>query len=97
MTHIVLGAPENVTVNRTSIASTLVSWDAPSTAPDGYEVFYYVTLSSSTIVSGGNTSNTELILTGLSLNKRYSIFVVAYGDNYTIPSPRSNIASLPSG
>ena len=96
--HVVLGAPENVTVNRTNIVNTLVSWIAPSSAPAGYEVFYYETFSSSrTNISGGNTSSTELALTGLSLNKIYSVFVVAYGDNYALPSPRSNTASLQLG
>ena len=98
ITHTVLGAPQNVIVTRTSIVSTVVSWVAPSPAPAGYEVFYRATIpSSSTPISGGNTSNTELTLTGLSLETTYSIFVVAFGDNYTLPSPRSVPVSLLPG
>ena len=56
-----------------------VSWTAPSTGtpPFGYEVFYQL-MGTSTRLSGGNTSNTELTLTGLALGN-YSIFVVSYG------------------
>ena len=75
----------------------MVSWDAPSPTPAGYEVFYRTTSYPYTQISGGNTSNTELTLTGLSLEKLYYIFVVAYGDKYTLPSPHSNTFSLEPG
>ena len=75
----VAGTPTGVTANRTGYTSASVSWTAPSTGtpPAGYEVFYQLTGGGS-IVSGGNTSNTELTLTGLTLGN-YSFFVVGYG------------------
>ena len=56
-----------------------VSWTVSSTGtpPFGYEVFYQL-IGTRTRLSGGNTSNTELTLTGLSLG-HYSIFVISYG------------------
>ena len=67
----------------------MVTWTAPSPAPDGYEVFYQTAVDGGA-VSGGNTNNTELTLTGLSTKVEYTIFVVAFGDTNTIPSPHSN-------
>ena len=48
--------------------------------------------------SGGNTSNTELTLTGLSLGS-YSIFVVGSGvvGDLILPSARSNTATVTIG
>ena len=87
----VAGIPTSVTANRTGYTSASVSWTAPSTGPPpaGYEVFYQLTGGGS-IVSGGNTSNTELTLTGLTLGN-YSIFVVGYGaeGDPLLPSARS--------
>ena len=62
-----------------------------------YEVFYQLTGGGS-IVSGGNTSNTELTLTGLTLGN-YSIFVVGLGaeGELVLPSDRSNIATITIG
>ena len=74
----------------------MVSWTAPSPAPDGYEVFYQTAVDGGA-VSGGNTSNTELTLTGLSTKVEYTIFVVAFGDTNTIPSPHSNTVTVPAG
>ena len=62
-----------------------------------YEVFYQLTGGGS-IVSGGNTSNTELTLTGLTLGN-YSIFVVGFGakGEPVLPSDPSNITTITIG
>ena len=59
-----------------------------------YEVFYQLTGGGS-IVSGGNTSNTELTLTGLTLGN-YSFFVIGSGakGEPVLPSDLSNIATV---
>ena len=82
---------------RTGFNSVLVSWSAPSSAvPAGYEVFYQVDGGST--LSGGNTSNTELTLTGLTLGT-HSLFVVGYGAEGApvLPSNHSNTASVMIG
>ena len=71
------------------------SWDwclLPQRILDSYEVFYQTTGAGSRTFSGGNTSNTELILTGLTLGETYSIFVVAFGaeNTHVLPSPHSS-------
>ena len=95
----VAGTPTGVTANRIGYTSASVSWTAPSTGtpPAGYEVFYQLTGGGS-IVSGGNTSNTELTLTGLTLGN-YSIFVVGYGavGEPVLPSARSKTANIMIG
>ena len=78
--HAVAGTPTGVTASRTGKNSVLVSWTAPSPLPAGYEVFYQTTAGVSSRLSGGNTSNTELPLNGLTLGKTYYIFVVAFGE-----------------
>ena len=75
----------------------MVSWTAPSLVPDGYEVFYQTVVDGGAAVSGGNTSKTELALTGLSTDEEHTIFVVAFGDTNTIPSSRSNTVTVPAG
>ena len=72
----VASPPTSVKVSRTGFNSVRVSWSAPSSVPAGYEVFYQVDGGST--LSGGNTSNTELTLTGLTLGT-HSLFVVGYG------------------
>ena len=72
----VAGTPTSAMAARTGFSSVSVSWTAPTPAPALYEVFYQVTGMSSTRLSGGTTSSTELTLTGLTLGS-YSIFVVA--------------------
>ena len=93
----VAGTPTSVTANRTGYDCVSVSWTAPSTGapPSGYEVFYQLTGGGS-IVSGGNTSNTELTLTGLLIVGNYSIFVVSYGaeGDPVLPSDRSPTTSI---
>ena len=81
-------------VNKTGFNRVLVSWSAPSSAPAGYEVFYQVAGGST--LSGGNTSNTELTLTGLTLGENYSFFVVGYEteEELVLPSNHSNTASI---
>ena len=75
---LVAGKPTDVTANRIGYTSVLVSWTAPLSPPAGYEVFYQTTADDR--LSGGNTSNTELTLTGLKLGETYSIFVVGFGE-----------------
>ena len=75
----VAGTPTGVTASRTGYTSVLISWTAPSSPPAGYEVFYQTSAGISSRLSGGNTNNTELTLTGLTLVETYSIFVVAFG------------------
>ena len=93
------GTPTGVTATRTGYTSVSVSWAASSTGtpPAGYEVFYKLTEGGST-VSGGNTSNTELTLTGLTLGN-YSIFVVGFEaeGNPVLPSARSEITTIVIG
>ena len=95
----VADTPTNVTANRTGYNSAIVSWTAPSTGtpPAGYEVFYQLTGGGS-IVSGGNTSYTELTLTGLTLGS-HSIFVVGYGaeGDPVLPSFRSQTTIIMIG
>ena len=92
----VASPPTAVMVSRTGINSVLVSWSAPSSAPAGYEVFYQVAGGST--LSGGNTSNTELTLTGLTLGE-HSFFVVGYGaeGEPVLPSAHSNTATVTIG
>ena len=93
----VASPPTDVTVTRTGYSSVLVSWSAPSSAvPAGYEVFYQVDGGST--LSGGNTSNTELTLTGLTLGN-HSFFVVGYGAEGApvLPSAHSNTTSVVIG
>ena len=92
----VAGTPTGVTASRTGYTSVLVSWTAPSLPPAGYEVFYQTTAGDNTRFSGGNTSNTELTLTGLMLGETYSIFVVGFGEEGApvVPSSHSNTAMI---
>ena len=94
----VAGTPTGVTANRTGYGCAGVSWTAPSTGtpPAGYEVFYQLTGGGSIVtISGGNTSNTELTLTGLTIGN-YSIFVVSYGaeGEPVLPSARSQLTTV---
>ena len=95
----VIGTPTGVTARRIGYNSVNVSWMAPLKGPAvaSYEVFYQLTGGGS-IVSGGNTSNTELTLTGLTLGN-YSIFVVGFGakGELVLPSDPSNIATITIG
>ena len=89
--------PTGVSVNRTGFNSVMVSWSAPlSAVPAGYEVFYQVDGGST--LSGGNTSNTKLTLTGLTLCT-HSLFVVGYGAEGApvLPSVHSDAASVMIG
>ena len=86
----VAGKPTGVKISRTGYTSVMVSWTAPSPPPAGYEVFYQT--SDVNRFSGGNTSNTELTLTGLlTPGETYWIFVVAFGEEGApvLPSPHS--------
>ena len=92
----VAGTPTGVTANRTGYTSVLVFWTAPSPPPAGYEVFYQTTAGVVSRHSGGNTSNTELTLMGLTLGETYSIFVVGFGEEGApvLPSYHSNTAMI---
>ena len=92
----VAATPTALTVNRIALTSTKISWTAPSPAPAGCELFYQTTGAGNSTLSGGNTSNTELILTGLTLGETYSFFVVAFGaENIPVlPSAHSNTAMI---
>ena len=83
----------------TGFVSIIVSWTAPSTGPSParYEVFYQSTGVGS-IVSGGNTSNTELTLTGLTIGT-YFIHVVGYGakGEPVLPSAHSEVVAIQIG
>ena len=89
----VASPPTAVIANRAGFNNVLVSWSAPSSAPAGYEVFYQVAGGST--LSGGNTSNTELTLAGLTLGN-HSFFVVGYGaeGEPVLPSAHSNTATV---
>ena len=94
---LVVSPPTGVSVNRTGFNSVLVSWSAPlSAVPAGYKVFYQVDEGST--FSGGNTSKTELTLTGLTLGD-HSLFVVGYGAEGApvLPSAHSNTSSVMIG
>ena len=97
-TPLVAGTPTNVTANQNGFDSANVSWTAPSTGtpPAGYEVFYQLT--GGCIVSEGNTSNTELTLTGLAPGS-YPIFVVGFGaeGDPVLPSARSETTIVTIG
>ena len=93
----VAGTPTGVTASRTGYTTILVSWTDPSPPlPAGYEVFYQTSAGDSSRLSEGDTSNTELTLTGLTLGEMYYIFVVAFGKEGTpvLPSNRSNTAMI---
>ena len=88
--------PTGVTARRFGFNTVNVSWMAPLKGPAvaGYEVFYQL-IGGTKNVSGGNTSNTELTLTGLTLGS-YSIFVMGRGTKGgpVLPSDPSNIATV---
>ena len=100
LSNSVSGTPTGVTATRTAHSSARVSWIAPSsgTPPAGYEVFYQKTGSINKL-SGGNTSNTELTLTGLIMGVSYTIYVVSYGADGApvLPSALSNMDSVMIG
>ena len=93
------GTPTGVTAKRISYNSVNVSWMAPLKGPSvaSYEVFYQL-IGGTKNVSGGNTSNTELTLTGLTLGN-YSFFVLGAGakGKPVLQSDPSNIATVVIG
>ena len=74
----------------------MVSWTAPSLTPAGYEVFYQT--STSSILSAGNTSNTQLNISGLTVKENYTIFVVSFGEegDTVLPSVHSDEVTVPA-
>ena len=94
--HAVSGTPTGVTAYRTGYNTVLVSWTAPSPPPAGYEVFYQTTTGSR--LSAGNTSNTQLNISGLTVKEYYIIFVVSIGEegDTVLPSVLSNKVIVPA-
>ena len=90
----VAGTPTAVTANRNGLTSVLVSWTALSPAPGGYEVFYRI--GGGSRLNGGNTSNTQLTLSGLTQGETYSIFEVSFGAEGipVLPSAHSSTAMI---
>ena len=78
-----------MTITNTNATSVLVSWTAPTTPVAGYEVFYETAAGERHSV--GNTTDTNLTLSGLDI-QIWFIFVVAYGEEYMLPSVKSTIA-----
>ena len=69
-----------------------LSWSSVSGVA-GYELFYQLSNGSSSVMSGGTTTNTMLNITsGLSLYNTYNFFVVSYGSegSTVLPSDHSN-------
>ena len=94
---LVVGTPLAVSARWNTTQSVIVSWNPPATLqmPTGYEVFY---MFGGNLNSGGDTTDvTELTLTTLTFGEMYSIFVVAFGNENTIPSARSMTVSPRSG
>ena len=63
----------------------------------GYEVFYQLSNGSSSVMSGGTTTNTMLNITsGLSYGDAYDFFIVSYGSegSTVLPSDHSNTTTL---
>ena len=90
----------NVTATRTSSDTAIVSWTTGPEffPPHNYEVFYQSAEGEdSSLMSGGITNITELTLTGLALRESYSVFVVAFIDSSSLPSPRSNTVIVQAG
>ena len=96
MLFTVIGTPAGVIARRISYNSVNVSWMVPLKGPvvASYEVFYQLKGRTEN-VSGGNTSKTELTLTGLTLG-HYSIFVMGHGakGGPVLPSDPSNITTI---
>ena len=100
LTYAVAETPVNVTATRTSSDTAIVSWTTgPEPFPPyNYEVFYQSAAGEdSSLMSGGITNITELTLIGLTLGESYSIFVVAFIDSSSLPSPHSNTATVQAG
>lgn len=93
---LVIGTPLGVSARWATAQSVMVSWTPPTTMSmlAGYEVFY---MFAGDLFSGGNTTNTELTLSALTLGEMYSIFVVAFGNGNALPSARSMTVSPQSG
>ena len=92
----VSGTPIDVTAYRIGPNTVLVSWTAPSPTPAGYEVFYQTTKASR--LSAGNTNNTQLNISGLTVKENYTIFVVSFGEegDTVLPSDHSNEVIVPA-
>ena len=91
----VTDTPSNLSYNRTSITSVLLTWSPPiGNIPTvvGYEVF--LNLSNGTGVSI-ETNTTKLTLVSLQPDNNYSAFVVAYGGD--LPSDHSNTVVISPG
>ena len=96
--YTVAGTPTGVTAYRIGYNTVWVSWTAPSDlpTPSGYEVFYQTTTGSR--LSAGNTSNTQLNISGLAVRENYTIFVVSFGEqgDTVLPSVYSDEVTVPA-
>ena len=81
-------------VHRTDLTTVEVSWNSNSLYHSFFEVFYQVAAGGNN-VSVGNTSKTEMMLTELTLEVTYSIFVVAFSPKGNVlPSAHSEIVNI---
>ena len=91
---IVAGTPTGLTATRlnTGLTHVQLSWSS-ALGVAGYEMFYQLSNGSSSVMSGGTTTNTMLNITsGLSLYSTYNFFIVSYGSegSTVLPSDHSN-------
>lgn len=94
--YAVVETPQWVTASRIGLGDLHVSWEAVEPVA-GYEVFC-VPGGSADTTSKQVTTQTSLFLAGISPTMRYSVFVVAFGNGSSLPSPRSSTAEIyPSG
>ena len=94
----VAGTPTGLTATRlnTGLTHVQLSWSSVSGVA-GYEVFYQLSSGSSSVMSGGTTTNTMLNITsGLTSYSTYNFFVVSYGSegSTVLPSDHSNTITV---
>ena len=85
-------APSNVTLNRTSLSTVMISWTAVQSLPGiEFEVFYQT----GSVSLSQTTNNYSILLSNLSPLSSYSVFIVSYsvsGD--VLPSSPSNTINI---
>ena len=94
-TLLVAETPSNVTLNRTSLSSVVISWTAVQSLPGiEFEVFYQT----AAVSSSKTTTNYSILLSNLSPLSTYSVFVVSFGvSGNVLPSSPSNTVSIQPG
>ena len=85
--YTVSGMPLDIKAARINFTNIVVSWPvAPAIGQHPlYEVFYRED-NTPLSRSAGNTSNTQLTLTGLTLRNGYFVYVVVHNNNNSSPS-----------